>query len=121
VLEALDEGDRETFSLFERLHTPILMWWGNPEQDFLENLLREDLARALDAVPEAFRVVVVLADVQGFAYQEIATTLDIPIGTVRSRLARARALLQKALWTHAQDAGIVGPLPAHESETTSHG
>jgi RNA polymerase sigma-70 factor (ECF subfamily) len=121
VLESLDEGDRETFSLFERLHTPILMWWGNPEQDFLENLLREDLARALDAVPEAFRVVVVLADVQGFAYQEIATTLDIPIGTVRSRLARARALLQKALWTHAQDAGIVGPLPAHESETTSHG
>jgi RNA polymerase sigma-70 factor (ECF subfamily) len=52
--------------------------------------------------------VVVLADMHGCTYQEIAETLDVPIGTVRSRLARARALLQKALWTHAREAGLVG-------------
>lgn len=116
-----DEGGEDGFSIFERLHAPILLWWGNPEQEFLNKLLRDDLARALDGLPEAFRVVVVLADVQGCAYQEIADTLDIPIGTVRSRIARGRAMLQKALWAHAQDAGLVGPTKHNESEAASHG
>jgi RNA polymerase sigma-70 factor (ECF subfamily) len=116
-----EAGGEEGFSLFERLHAPILLWWGNPEQEFLNKLLREDLARAVEALPEAFRIVVVLADVQGFAYQEIAETLDIPIGTVRSRLARGRGLLQKTLWMHAQDAGLVGPSPTNEREAASHG
>jgi RNA polymerase sigma-70 factor (ECF subfamily) len=107
VHESLDETD-EDFSLFDRLHAPILLWWGSPEREFLNRLLREDLVRALDALPEPFRVVVVLADLDGLTYQEIAETLHVPIGTVRSRLARARGLLQKALWTHARDAGLVG-------------
>jgi RNA polymerase sigma-70 factor (ECF subfamily) len=95
------------FSLFERLHQPFLLWWGaNPEQEFLDRLLREDLTRAVDALPEGFRVVVVLADLQGFSYQEIAGILGIPIGTVRSRLARGRSALQRALWDHAVDAGL---------------
>ena len=76
------------------------------------------MVRALDALPEPFRVVVVLAEMQGCTYQEIAETLHVPIGTVRSRLARARALLQKALWTHAQDAGLVGN--TREKATTDH-
>lgn len=105
--ESLDAAAQEDFSLFEQLHTPILLWWGNPEQQFLDKLLRADLARAVDGLPEPFRVVLVLADVQGHPYQEIADMLDVPIGTVRSRLARARAQLQKALWTHACDAGLV--------------
>jgi RNA polymerase sigma-70 factor (ECF subfamily) len=107
--ESLDVDTEEGFSLFEQLHAPILLWWGTPERAFLDKLLREDLTRAVDELPEPFRLVVVLGDVQGFTYQEIAETLQVPIGTVRSRLARARALLQKALWTHAQDAGLVGP------------
>lgn len=102
-----DEGAE--FSLFERLHQPFLLWWGNPEQEFLNTVLREDLERAVDALPEAFRVVVVLSDVRGFSYQEIADALNVPIGTVRSRLARGRSLLQKALWEHAADAGLVSP------------
>lgn len=108
IEESLDEqGDGEAeFSLFERLHQPVLLWWGNPEREFLNRLLREDLERAMDALPDAFRLVVVLADLQGFTYQEIAVALDVPIGTVRSRLARGRALLQKALWAHAVDAGL---------------
>lgn len=100
------------FSLFERLHQPFLLWWSNPEKEFLDKLLREDLARAIDAVPTPFRLVVILADVQGFSYQEIGDTLNIPVGTVRSRLARGRALLQKALWEHAHDAGFARP-PNH--------
>jgi RNA polymerase sigma-70 factor (ECF subfamily) len=121
-LESLDEtGGDEGFSLFEQLHAPILLWWGNPEREFLNKVLREDLARAVDGLPEPFRVVLVLADVQGFAYQEIADTLDVPIGTVRSRLARARGLLQRALWAHAQDAGLVGPSDSNETEAASHG
>lgn len=94
------------FSLFERLHQPFLLWWSTPEQEFLDRLLREDLIRAIEALPERFRVVVVLADVQGFSYGEIAGSLEVPIGTVRSRLSRGRALLQKALWEHACDAGL---------------
>jgi RNA polymerase sigma-70 factor, ECF subfamily len=99
--------DEETeFSLFDRLHQPFLLWWGTPEQDFLDRLLREDLIRAIEALPDRFRIVVVLADVQGFSYGEIAGSLEVPVGTVRSRLARGRALLQKALWDQACDAGL---------------
>jgi RNA polymerase sigma-70 factor (ECF subfamily) len=68
--------------------------------------LREDLERAVDALPDSFREVVILADLQGFSYREIADVLGIPIGTVRSRLARGRSLLQRALWQHAVDAGL---------------
>lgn len=102
----LDEATE--FSLFERLHQPFLLWWGTPEQDFLNRLLREDLVRAIEALPDPYRIVVVMADVQGLPYAEIACALEIPVGTVRSRLARARALLQKALWEHACDAGLRG-------------
>ena len=102
--EPLDAED--DFSLFERMHQPFLMWWSTPEQEFLDRLLREDLVRAIEALSEPFRVVVTLADVEGLAYAEIATLLQVPIGTVRSRLARARAQLQKALWDHACQAGL---------------
>jgi RNA polymerase sigma-70 factor (ECF subfamily) len=107
VHESLDEAAEDGFSLFDQLHAPILLFWGTPEQAFLDKLLREDLTRAMDGLPEPFRIVVVLADMQGCTYQEIADTLRLPIGTVRSRLARARSALQKALWAHAQDAGLV--------------
>jgi RNA polymerase sigma-70 factor (ECF subfamily) len=94
------------FSIFEQLHQPFLLWWSNPEKEFLDKLLREDIVRAIDSVPETFRVVVIFADVQGLSYQEIADALGVPIGTVRSRLARGRSLLQKVLWEHARDAGV---------------
>jgi RNA polymerase sigma-70 factor (ECF subfamily) len=104
--EETDLEEEAEFSLFERLHQPFLLWWGNPEKEFLDRLLREDLVSAIEALPERFRIVVVLADVQGLSYGEIAGSLDVPVGTVRSRLARGRALLQKALWQHACDAGL---------------
>ena len=106
----------EDFSLFERLHQPFLLWWGTPEQEFLDRLLREDLIRAIEALPEPFRIVVVLADIQGYPYGEIAESLGTPVGTVRSRLARGRALLQKALWEHACDSGLRSASPERRSD-----
>lgn len=101
-----EEETEPAFSLFDRLHQPFLLWWGNPEQEFLNNLLKEDLEQAVESLPEPYRTVVTLADVRGFRYAEIAEALDVPVGTVRSRLARGRSRLQEALWTHAVDAGL---------------
>lgn len=117
VHETLDEeaGSSASFSLFEQLHQPFLLWWSNPERAFLDKILREDLEEAIDALPDPFRIVVVLVDVQGCSYHEVATALGIPVGTVRSRLARGRAALQRALWHHGRDAGLTGA-PAKPKE-----
>ena len=120
IAEPLDEDTAatNTFSLFAALHQPFLLWWGNPERAFLDRLLREDLERAIDALPDRFRVVVVLVDVQGWSYQEVAASLGIPVGTVRSRLARGRAALQEALWQHGRDAGLTGAVDETSEEGT---
>ena len=104
-----DLEDEQPFSIFDRLHQPFLLWFGNPEQEFLDKLLRDDIDRALAALPEHYRVVVIMADMEDLKYWEIAETLQIPIGTVRSRLARARAALQKTLWSVAKDRGLEVP------------
>ncbi|MCT7373738.1 sigma-70 family RNA polymerase sigma factor [Chelativorans salis] len=96
----------DTFSLFEKVHQPFLLWWGNPEQELLDKLLREDIESAVEELPEEFRLVVVMIELWGLSYAETANTLDIPIGTVRSRLSRGRSLLQGALWRQAGEAGI---------------
>jgi RNA polymerase sigma-70 factor (ECF subfamily) len=105
--QAFAESDRwegePSFSTFEQLHQPFLLWFANPEQEFLEKLRREQIDRALAELPEHYRVVVVLADLEELRYSEIAETLEIPIGTVRSRLARARSALQASLWQLARD------------------
>lgn len=103
-----EPGDEDTsFSLFDRLHQPFLLWWGNPEQEFLDQVTKNDIEQAVMDLPENFRIVVLLSDLEGLSYAEIAETLDVPVGTVRSRLARARGLLQKSLWDHALDKGLV--------------
>jgi RNA polymerase sigma-70 factor (ECF subfamily) len=98
-----DDGE---FSIFEQMHQPFLLWFSNPEQQFLDKLLRDELERALCTLPEHHRVVVVLSDLEEFTYAEIAHALDIPVGTVRSRLARARSALQKILWRSAREYGL---------------
>ncbi|MEO7521858.1 MAG: RNA polymerase sigma factor, partial [Gemmatimonas sp.] len=64
------------------------------------------IMRALQSLPATFRMVVVLVDMEGYGYAEAAAALDVPVGTVRSRLFRSRRLLQEALRLHAHDAGI---------------
>jgi RNA polymerase sigma-70 factor (ECF subfamily) len=112
-IDCQDEGQEDAeFSLFEQMHQPFLLWFSNPEQQFLDKLLREDLSRALETLPECYRIVVVLSDLEDFNYSEIALTLDIPIGTVRSRLARGRSALQKILWQQAREYGLKGGVAA---------
>ena len=75
----------------------------------LEQIVDSDVRDALDALPEHFRMPVLLADVEAFSYKEIAEILDVPIGTVMSRLHRGRKALQKRLWDFAQERGLAGP------------
>jgi RNA polymerase sigma-70 factor (ECF subfamily) len=77
------------------------------ESEVLAKIPDEDVQRALEALPEGFRMAVLLADVEGFSYKEIAGILDVPIGTVMSRLHRGRRALQKALWETVRERGLV--------------
>lgn len=69
----------------------------DPEADLLQGELREQLVDTVEALPAQFREVIVLRDIQDLSYKEIAAVIGAPIGTVMSRLARARARLQRAL------------------------
>ncbi len=101
-----DGEDGEPFSLYEKLHQPFLLWWSTPEEGLMAKLLREDIERALDQLHDSFRIAIILVDVQGHTYSEAAAMLGVPVGTVRSRLARARSQLQRSLWGHAVEAGL---------------
>jgi RNA polymerase sigma-70 factor (ECF subfamily) len=81
----------------------------DPARRTLDVLARADITAALDALPDDYRVACTMYFIEDFSYQEIADMLGIPIGTVRSRLHRGRRMLQKALWRHAVDQGLVGP------------
>lgn len=77
------------------------------EERVLESLLEEDIKRAVEELPENFRIPVLLADLEGFSYKEIAEILDIPIGTVMSRLHRGRKAMEKRLWDYAEQRGLL--------------
>ena len=79
----------------------------NPEQFFFDRLLSDDVLKAVDSLPIDFRLVVILADLQEFSYREVAEILDVPVGTVMSRLYRGRRLLQKALASYAVVSGVI--------------
>jgi RNA polymerase sigma-70 factor, ECF subfamily len=79
----------------------------DPETLALMPLVEDEIRRALDALPAEFRLAVVLCDVEEFSYEEIASIMGCPIGTVMSRLHRGRKLLQRALYNHALALGIV--------------
>ena len=77
------------------------------EASVLDKMPDEEVRAALDSLPEQFRMAVWLADVEGFSYKEIAEILDVPIGTVMSRLHRGRRALEKALWETVRERGLV--------------
>ena len=80
---------------------------GGNLSEVLDNLVDEDIIRALDDLPEQFRMAVILSDVEDFSYAEMAQIMDVPLGTVMSRLHRGRKALQKRLWELARERGIV--------------
>lgn len=77
------------------------------EDEVLSQYMDEDVYNALNDLPPNFRMAVVLADIEGLSYKEIAEALQIPIGTVMSRISRARRQLQQSLWKYAQERGYV--------------
>jgi RNA polymerase sigma-70 factor (ECF subfamily) len=82
------------------------------EEEVLDSITDAEVKAAVEALPEGFRLAVLLADVEGFSYKEIAEILDIPIGTVMSRLHRGRKSLQKTLHEFGAQRGLV---PSGES------
>jgi RNA polymerase sigma-70 factor (ECF subfamily) len=80
---------------------------GSAEEAVLDAMPDQDVKRALESLSERFRLPVILADVEGFSYKEIAEIMDTPIGTVMSRLHRGRKALEKALWDVAKERGFV--------------
>lgn len=79
----------------------------NPEEQLFAKLLDDDVKRAIEELPDDFRVVVVLSFLEGFSYQEIAEIADLQLGTVKSRLHRGRKLLQKQLLDYAVRNGYI--------------
>ncbi len=77
------------------------------EQDAFSNLLDDEITKVLSALPEDFRTAIILSDIEGFTYEEIADFVDIPVGTVRSRLHRARKMLYAQLYDYSKDKGYV--------------
>ncbi len=77
------------------------------EKEMYDNLLDDELSNAIASLPEDFRTVIILCDIEGFSYDEIADFVDIPVGTVRSRLHRARKMLFTKLYNYAADKGYI--------------
>jgi RNA polymerase sigma-70 factor, ECF subfamily len=102
--------------LYDRIVGASASLFDNPDAVLTNRILDQDLTQAIEHLPEDFRMAVLLSDVRNFSYQDIADILNIPIGTVRSRIFRGRRLLQQALWKQAVQAGIV---PEKTSEGTT--
>jgi RNA polymerase sigma-70 factor (ECF subfamily) len=97
----------EDFDLYQELKNHDDQFSQTPERIVLDSLVDSDIIEAIDDLPEQFRLAVVLSDVEGFSYAEMAEIMDVPLGTVMSRLHRGRKALQKRLWDLARDRGIV--------------
>ncbi len=97
----------EDFDLFRELknHDPEIN--RSAESVVLDSIVDTDIIQALDDLPEQFRLAVVLSDLEDFSYAEMAEIMDVPLGTVMSRLHRGRKALQKRLWELARDKGII--------------
>lgn len=81
----------------------------DPEGEFFSQIVDQTVLEAVDALASDFREVLVLSDMEGMSYAEIAATLEIPVGTVKSRLFRARRQLQQTLYDHAVEMGYIRP------------
>ncbi len=103
-----DLGEVEDLYLYRRLGSEDTADMARSAEDqLLEGLVESDIKEAVESLPEHFRLPVLLADLEGFSYKEIAEILEIPIGTVMSRLHRGRKQLQRALWEYASRRGLV--------------
>ena len=103
IVEGPDDIDE--WYLFDRLGSRSVE--ESAETTVLDQIPDQEVKAALESLPENFRLAVLLADVEGFSYKEIAEIMDVPIGTVMSRLHRGRKALERALWETAKERGLV--------------
>lgn len=105
-VDSLD--DSEELSLYRYLDNEAASRGGSVEAQVLDRFAEEDIKAAIEALPPQYRITVLLADVEGFSYNDIAEITNVKKGTVMSRLFRGRRLLQKALVDQARAAGFAG-------------
>jgi RNA polymerase sigma-70 factor (ECF subfamily) len=79
----------------------------DPVGGFFDRIIDDEVIAAIDDLPDEFRIAVVLSDLEGLSYQEVAEIMNIPVGTVKSRLFRARKRLQERLYTYAREMGYI--------------
>lgn len=104
--ERLSFDEMEDFFLYNRLAADAgdaSSSSNSPEEEIVQKVEVEAIRDAIERLPDEYRDTVILADLNEFSYQEISEMLDIPIGTVRSRLSRGRRLVQKALWAYSEE------------------
>ena len=113
----VDFDDTPDLYLFARSAEHGLPWQGeDPARTLIDRLGTERVSEAIGQLPEEYGVVCTLYFMEDFAYHEIADVLEVPVGTVRSRLHRGRKMLQKALWCLAEESGIVTELTQREGD-----
>lgn len=95
------------FAEFEERSVFLDVVEDDPEGAFFDRLVDERVIEAIQGLPEEFRVPLVLSDLEGFRYQKIAEMMNIPVGTVKSRLFRARRRLQRQLYDYAREMGYL--------------
>ena len=111
----VDFDDTPDLYLYARSAEHGLQWQGeDPARTLIDRLGTERVTDAIGQLPEEYGVVCTLYFMEDFAYHEIADVLEVPVGTVRSRLHRGRKMLQKALWHVAEESGIVTELTEQE-------
>jgi RNA polymerase sigma-70 factor (ECF subfamily) len=113
--QKVSQDEIEEFDLYRELKDHDPQFEVTPESIVLDSLVDSDILEAIEELPEQFRLAVVLSDIEGFTYAEMAEIMEVPMGTVMSRLHRGRRALQKRLWDLAHERGIVKGGPAEAS------
>jgi RNA polymerase sigma-70 factor (ECF subfamily) len=111
--------DVEELFLYKRLGAVDQSQLSQSAEDQMLSLFTDDeVKKALEELPEQFRIPVLMSDVEGFSYKEIAEILEIPLGTVMSRLHRGRKAMQKMLYEYAKKRGLINEalLPQGDDE-----
>ena len=107
-----DEIVAETVAPSDGSSSPVNPMWASvagvdPEGRFFDSIVDEQILDAIDELPEEYRTAVVLSDLEGLPYAEIAETMGVPVGTVKSRLFRGRRRLQEVLYEYAVEMGYI--------------